>query len=82
MKLLFAGPWRGTTTQLLAALHDMAHAAERHGPDWPSTACKLSNALRRLAPNLRVLGVEVEFTRCDTRDRQRLINVQRVSEAK
>ena len=33
------------------------------GPQWPNTATVLGGQLRRLAPTLRTVGVEVTFNR-------------------
>ncbi len=54
--------WLGTANELLHTLGD-GYADERTRKDknWPTTARKLTGELRRLAPNLRRLGVEVKF---------------------
>jgi hypothetical protein len=52
--------FEGTATELLAALAGRAgETAGRRG--WPTDASRLSLELRRLAPNLREIGIEVEF---------------------
>lgn len=49
-----------TATELLAALNERRGATpEPHG--WPKAANALSGQIKRLAPNLRALGIEVEF---------------------
>ncbi len=55
--------WSGTSTELLADLE--AHVDEKvtRRQDWPKRPRDLSAALRRLAPTLRELGLEVEFAR-------------------
>jgi hypothetical protein len=62
-ELLELADWMGTATSLLADLN--AHASEKTQglKTWPKSGQALSNALRRLAPNLRAAGVLVKFTR-------------------
>lgn len=58
-----AGGFEGTATEVLARLTDQA--GERAGRDreWPRNAQSLSAHLRRLAPNLRAVGVDVQRAR-------------------
>jgi hypothetical protein len=52
--------WEGTATALLDRLkQDNPDTARKKG--WPQTASSLSNELRQIAPNLRGIGVLVEF---------------------
>src|SRR5262249_20412689 len=44
--------------------------------DWPKNGRALSNALRRLAPTLRAVGVEVTFDREPDQQRRRIIRLQ------
>ncbi|HUY36373.1 MAG TPA: ATP-binding protein [Pirellulales bacterium] len=81
IKMARVGPWRGTASQLLAALEQKALAAERRRSDWPRGLAQLSGLLRRLAPILRTFNILVEFTRGDGSDRQRMINVRHASDA-
>ena len=58
------GEWLGTASELLEALNrgfdpDERRSRER-SKDWPTKPHVLSGKLRRLAPNLRRLGIEVE----------------------
>jgi len=55
--------WRGTATELLAELGRHVDDSTRKSKAWPASARSLSGAVKRLAPNLRASGVEVEFTR-------------------
>lgn len=50
----------GTATALLRRLEEDFDVDARHR-DWPKTASGLSGKLRRLAPELRMVGVEIEF---------------------
>jgi hypothetical protein len=64
----------GTATELLRLLDervgDDLQVLRRNG--WPKDATRLSGALRRIAPNLRAVGVKVEFR---TEQRTRLIEI-------
>ncbi len=68
------GPWTGTASELLAELERLAAGGPTgQGPTmkvgsdvmkqqaWPKNGRALSNALRRLAPTLRAVGVQVTF---------------------
>ena len=61
------GPWEGTSSQLLAELEGAADDAARKRRDWPKSARKLSGDLRRIAPNLRAAGIDVDFRRSGKR---------------
>jgi hypothetical protein len=67
-------PWDGTATELLSALQSLTDESIRHSRTWPRSGQSLSNALRRLAPNLREAGIGVEFTR-QGHSRARLIRL-------
>jgi hypothetical protein len=56
-----SGTFEGTATELLRALELEAGEAAVKAREWPSRSNQLSNRLRRLAPNLRMVGIEVEF---------------------
>jgi hypothetical protein len=51
--------WQGSATELLAALNEVASEEVRKERGWPKQANQLSNQLRRLAPNLRRIGLGV-----------------------
>lgn len=55
------GEWSGTSTELLESLNGLAPEATRRSKGWPSRPDRLSGALRRIIPNLRAVGVMVEF---------------------
>ncbi len=70
--------WRGTASQLLAELNNLVGAGEierREG--WPARSDKLSGRLRRLAPGLRSVGIDVTFARRADRGRGRLIVIRK-----
>ena len=53
--------FEGTATDLLALLANHAGEEAVRQRGWPADASRLSLELRRLAPNLREIGIEVEF---------------------
>jgi hypothetical protein len=53
--------WEGTATELLNELEDIADDRTKRQKSWPGSAQSLSNKLRRLAPNLRAVGIDVLF---------------------
>jgi hypothetical protein len=60
------GEWSGRATDLLKEL-DKADEKTRRLKSWPTEPAKLSNILRRLAPNLVPAGVFVDFQRVGRR---------------
>lgn len=54
-------PFPGTATEWLGFLSRKVSPEFRHQRGWPKNARALSNALRRLAPNLRAAGIDVRF---------------------
>jgi len=73
------GEWRGTCLDLLELLREKATAATRDGGGFPRTPRGLSGQLRRLAPAMRRVGVEVEFpghrTRTEESSASRLFTI-------
>lgn len=55
--------WEGKASELLDKLSYWATEAERASDWWPKRADKLSGRLKRLAPNLRQLGVDITLAR-------------------
>ncbi len=72
------GDWTGTASDLLRMLNEQTDEITRRQKGWPSSPEALGNALTRIAPNLRAVGVEVERTRTG---RRRLITVRKVGES-
>ncbi len=56
------GRWTGTPSELLHRLNEMGDL-DAQGRNWPRDARALSGRIKRLAPNLRAVGVDVEFGR-------------------
>jgi hypothetical protein len=67
-----SSPWKGTFTELLAALNPLVDLNTRQNKSWPQGAQSLSNRVRRAAPALRSIGVSVEFQR-EPHTRRRLV---------
>jgi hypothetical protein len=59
--------WQGTATDLLQELNLLMGDQERKMDAWPKRSDKLSNRLRRLAPNLRSVGIDVQFSKSGKR---------------
>jgi len=72
-----AGDYHGTPSDLLERIESMATDADKRGKTWPKNPRSLSGILKRLAPNLRAAGVEVEHGRDSGRQRRRLVTVKR-----
>jgi hypothetical protein len=52
--------WQGQAGVLLAALNAQVGEEMQRRRDWPDTASKMGSALKRLAPDLRASGINVE----------------------
>jgi len=59
----------GTVTELHARLTSMMNEGMRRSVRWPKAPNALSNALRRMAGNLRAVGIEIQFSRANIRGR-------------
>ena len=57
------GNWRGTASDLLGALAGHARQNATKTAQWPKTPKLLSSALRRILPQLRTIGIIVNFER-------------------
>ncbi len=73
--LVERGRWVGTATELLATLTELTDEKTQKQTGFPKNARSLSNALRRLAPTLRAVGISIRFSR-DGRERNRLVTVE------
>lgn len=62
--------WEGTAGELLAALAGIAGEQVTRGKEWPKRGNILSGALKRLAPNLRNIGINVDWG--EGRNRRRI----------
>lgn len=69
--------WEGTSTELLTVLEKgCVDDKTPKKKDWPKSPRSLSNTIRRLAPNLRALGVNVTFDREHGGNRRRLVRLE------
>jgi Domain of unknown function (DUF3854) len=59
-ELVGQGSFEGTMSDLLARLEELASELVTRQRGWPKSARALSGHLRRLAPNLRTAGIEIE----------------------
>jgi hypothetical protein len=66
--------WSGTASQLLPALAELVDERVTKSKTWPDDARVLSGRLRRGAPFLRKVGVEIGFTK-EGRARTRIIRI-------
>ncbi|NLF30854.1 MAG: bifunctional DNA primase/polymerase [Planctomycetes bacterium] len=55
--------WKGTAAELLTALANSVDDATRRRRDWPGTARKLGEDLRRIRPSLRKVGINFEYSK-------------------
>ncbi|HUY32912.1 MAG TPA: hypothetical protein VMV69_09035 [Pirellulales bacterium] len=79
LRLAIGGPWTGSASDLLYAVETLiGRSGARHG-GWPRDIARFGGYVRRLAPNLRSIGVSVVFDR-ETRSRRRRITLS-VSDA-
>src|SRR5271168_2929203 len=60
----------GTVTELHARLTSMMSESMRRSVRWPKAPSVLGSALRRIASNLRAVGIEIQFSRADIRGRR------------
>jgi hypothetical protein len=70
--------WTGTASELLEALCRRVSDGQKGQRGWPKNARGLSGAIRRLAPNLRAVGIEVTLVREGSYERRRLVRVEAI----
>lgn len=68
--------WRGTATDLLAALSERLDQDARRSKSWPKAAHVLSGKLPKIAPLLREHGILVSDTRTSDKARTRLLTLR------
>ena len=73
-----ASSWTGTASELLGDLGGKLDADAKRQRDWPKSGGALSGKLKRLAPNLRRAGLDVQFWRDSTPARNKMITVARL----
>jgi len=70
--------WEGTAGELLELLVGIAGERVAKREDWPANPRALSGQLRRLAPDLRAIGVEVTFA--PRTGQRRVITIKRAEQ--
>ncbi len=74
--------WRGTFSELLAEL-EANHTDDktRKRKEWPNNRKAMGNAVRRIAPNLRAIGISVDLPQKGTgKKKQRIVMLERTAE--
>jgi hypothetical protein len=66
--------WSGTAGELLKAIAPEVDDATLRSPAWPKSPRGLSGVIRRMAPSLRLAGVDVDSERTATERRMVLCN--------
>jgi len=74
-----AGGWEGTATELLTVLATRADEETRRSQRWPKRPDRLSALIRRLAPALRQVGMEVTFARTSS-GRRRVLSFRKTAD--
>ena len=69
------GEWCGTSGELLEAIESQVNDQTKRQKIWPKNARSMSGHLKRLSPNLRAAGWDVEYNRQASR---RLWSIQRI----
>jgi len=63
VRLAVAGDWRGTASDLVYAVETSAGRAGARTAGWPRSPTQFAGCVRRLAPSLRAIGINVAFER-------------------
>jgi putative DNA primase/helicase len=80
VRIADAGPWEGTATDLRSKLIEGSlYDGEGVHRAYPATAKETANVVRRLAPGLAQVGVEVQFKRSAGNGSKRIIAIHRAS---
>lgn len=80
MTLLSPRDWTGTATELRDELAKMLPDKEHPPKGWPADATRTGGLLKRLAPSLRVHGIEVDYDR-ENKARTRTYKVRKTASA-
>lgn len=78
-RLAEQGEWRGTAAKLLGRLTELVGDEVKRQRDWPKGPRSLTATLKRLAPNLRAVGIQWE--RPDRTARSRLHVIRKTGDA-
>ncbi len=69
--------WKGKPSELLESLNQRASDEMKKQQGWPKRSNALSGAVKRIAPNLRAVGIECNMGRTKA---GRFINLERIGE--
>lgn len=72
-----SSPWTGTASDLLKVLNERTPEATQRRRDWYKQPRQVGDCLRRLAPALRQVGIDVRFSRVG-HTRARVIELEQV----
>ncbi len=73
--LVETDPWEGTARELLDKLNERVPEPDRKSRSWPKTPKALADQVRRIAPDLRAVGVNVELWRAPGGRRDRMLSL-------
>lgn len=73
--------WSGSPTSLLELLGREVSEETRKGKAWPKAASVLGRSLRRIAPPLLGVGIDIQIGRHPSRRRDRLVTIRRLDGA-
>jgi len=74
--------WSGTASELLAELDKLAADKTKRFMGWPKTPRAMSGIVKRLAPNLRAMGIDLEFgSEGRGRNKRRRITIEKQAES-
>ena len=71
--------WSGTATILLGVLAAHVDETVQRGRGWPKAANTLTGELRRVAPTMRALGIDLELDRREGRGGTRTLRITRTT---
>lgn len=72
--------WEGPARELLTELNKRVKPESKNQKGWPKTAGLLSGALGRLAPDLKTIGITLEFEQTPGKNSRKLITIKRDSD--
>lgn len=82
IKVAVDGNWDGRASELLTHIETMASESEMHSKTWPKDGKSLSGNLRRLAPNFRAIGIELDFgSRGRGKNKRRNIAIRKIQDS-
>ncbi len=70
--------WTGTASELLERLNNLTPDSRDRPSDWPKSARGMSSRVRRAAPVLRCVGIEVGWSEARS-NRGRKLHLRRVT---